>query len=58
MDTRAHLSASTEEFLGAIGAQGLKPALADRDAVFGDGRARVTEPEIRDANGQLVEIQK
>jgi enoyl-CoA hydratase len=58
MDTRAHLSESTHLFLGAIGEHGLKPALADRDAVFGDGRARVTEPEIRDANGQLVEIQK
>ena len=58
MDTRAHLSESTEHFLGAIGAHGLKPALADRDAVFGDGRARVTEPEIRDANGHLVAIQE
>ncbi len=50
MDTRAHLSESTEEFLGAIGERGLKPALADRDEVFGDGRARVTEPEIRNSS--------
>ena len=57
MDTRAHLSESTEQFLGAIGARGLKPALADRDAVFGDGRARVTAPEIRDANGKLTDTQ-
>ncbi|OBJ46449.1 enoyl-CoA hydratase [Mycolicibacterium mucogenicum] len=55
MDTRAHLSDSTEQFLGAIGAHGLKPALADRDKVFGDGRARVTAPEIRDAQGNLAQ---
>ena len=55
MDTRAHLSKSTERFLGAIGRLGLKPALADRDAVFGDGRARVSVPEVRNREGRLVD---
>ena len=30
-------------------------ALAERDAGFGDGRARVNGPEIRDADGRLAE---
>jgi enoyl-CoA hydratase len=30
-------------------------AFKARDAVFGDGRARVRGPEIRDANGRLVD---
>ena len=34
--------------------KGLKAALAGRDAKFGDGRARVTGPEIRDDQGRLV----
>jgi enoyl-CoA hydratase len=58
MDTRAHLSASTEQFLGAIGRDGLKSALADRDKVFGDGRARVLGPEIRDADGWLLDPER
>jgi enoyl-CoA hydratase len=55
MDTRAHLSDSTEEFFEDINAHGLKAALKKRDGVFGDGRARVVGPEIRDAAGNLVD---
>jgi enoyl-CoA hydratase len=55
MDTRAHLSESTEKFFEDINRQGLKAALKERDGVFGDGRARVRGPEIRDAAGNLVE---
>ena len=49
MDTRAHLSESTERFLDSISRNGLKAALAERDTGFGDGRARVTAPEVRAA---------
>jgi enoyl-CoA hydratase len=55
MDTRAHLSESTDQFLAAIGRDGLKAALAERDKVFGDGRARVIGPEVRDVDGNLVD---
>jgi enoyl-CoA hydratase len=55
MDTRAHLSESTESFFSDIERDGLKVALKKRDGVFGDGRARVRGPEIRDAAGNLVE---
>jgi enoyl-CoA hydratase len=35
--------------------EGLKAALKARDAEFGDGRARVDGPEIRDERGRLIE---
>jgi enoyl-CoA hydratase len=35
--------------------KGLKAALQGRDADFGDGRARVHGPEVRDADGRLVD---
>jgi enoyl-CoA hydratase len=55
MDTRAHLSESTEAFFEDINVHGLKAALKKRDGVFGDGRARVRGPETRDAAGNLIE---
>jgi enoyl-CoA hydratase len=55
MDTRAHLSESTEAFFDDIHREGLRGALKKRDGVFGDGRARVSGPETRDAAGRLVE---
>jgi enoyl-CoA hydratase len=55
MDTRAHLSDSTEEFFEDINTHGLKAALKKRHGVFGDGRARVVGPEIRDAAGNLID---
>lgn len=54
MDTRAHLSDSTEKFLSDISKHGLKSALAERDTVFGDGRARVSAPENRDTASHVV----
>ena len=53
-DARAHLAPSVREFGRIAGEQGLKAALHWRDAKFGDGRARVNGPEIRDENGRLV----
>ena len=40
-----------------IATEGLRAALHDRDAPFGDSRARVTEPEVRDENGYLVPLE-
>ncbi len=53
-DARAHLSPAVREFGRIAGEQGLKAALQWRDGKFGDGRARVDGPEIRDENGRLV----
>lgn len=53
-DARAHLAPSVREFGRIAGEQGLKAALHWRDGKFGDGRARVEGPEVRDENGYLV----
>jgi enoyl-CoA hydratase len=53
-DARAHLAPSVREFGRIAGEQGLKAALHWRDGRFGDGRARVEGPEIRDEQGRLV----
>ena len=54
-DARAHLAPGTAVFRQVAKEQGLKAALQGRDADFGDGRARVHGPEVRDANGRLVD---
>lgn len=54
-DARAHQTASARAFPQKVMEQGLKAALRERDAKFGDGRARVAGPEVRDKNGRLVE---
>ncbi len=54
-DGRAHLAPGTERFRRVAKEQGLRTALQERDRQFGDGRARVDGPEIRDAQGRLVE---
>lgn len=53
-DARAHLAPSVREFGRIAAEQGLKAALHWRDAKFGDGRARVEGPEIRDEQGRLI----
>ena len=53
-DARAHLAPSVAEFGRIAREEGLKSALHWRDAKFGDGKARVLGPEVRDANGRLV----
>lgn len=53
-DARAHLAPSVKEFGRIAGEEGLKAALQWRDAKFGDGRARVEGPEVRDERGYLV----
>ncbi len=53
-DARAHLAPSVREFGRIAAEQGLKAALHWRDARFGDGRARVEGPELRDEHGRLI----
>ncbi|NRA01549.1 MAG: crotonase/enoyl-CoA hydratase family protein [Myxococcales bacterium] len=54
-DARGHLAASAREFVRTSMEKGLKSALEERDAKFGDGRARVEGPELRDAQGRLID---
>ena len=54
-DARAHLAASAGEFLKLSREKGLRAALTERDRKFGDGRARVEGPEIRDEQGRLID---
>ncbi len=54
MDARAHLSPAVAEFRRLSREEGLKAALQWRDTKFGDGRARVEGPEVRDELGRLV----
>jgi enoyl-CoA hydratase len=46
-DARAHTAPAARQMFTDIGTKGIKQAVADRDAPFGDGRARVDEPETR-----------
>ncbi|MGE0767423.1 MAG: crotonase/enoyl-CoA hydratase family protein [Hyphomicrobiaceae bacterium] len=54
-DGRAHLAPGTQRFRRLAQGEGLKAALKARDAEFGDGRARVDGPEIRDERGHLID---
>jgi enoyl-CoA hydratase len=54
-DGRAHLAPGTAACRKNAKQKGLNAALQARDADFGDGRARVVGPEVRDADGRLVE---
>lgn len=54
-DARGHQAASARAFVERVRSHGLKAAIRNRDAPFGDGRARVDEPEQRDAAGRLLD---
>jgi enoyl-CoA hydratase len=54
-DARAHQAASARQFFVTVQEKGLKATLQERDAKFGDGRARIRGPERRDAKGKLVD---
>jgi len=54
-DARAHRAEATAGFDKTAREKGLKEAFIERDGKFGDGRARVRGPEIRDENGRLVD---
>jgi enoyl-CoA hydratase len=54
-DVRGHNAAAALGFGKRVAEMGLKGALRDRDGKFGDGKARVNGPELRDAKGKLVD---
>ena len=54
-DARAHTAQAARNVFKQIATEGLQAALRDRDAPFGDSRARVIGPEIRDEDGRLVD---
>lgn len=54
-DVRGHNAAAAKNFFQSAAKDGLRKALHDRDAPFGDGRARVNGPEKRDAEGRLLD---
>jgi enoyl-CoA hydratase len=54
-DARGHQTPSARTFTKTAAEKGLKEAIRERDAKFGDGRARVNGPEIRDERGFLIE---
>jgi len=54
-DARGHLAPGTRDYFRAVKEKGLAGAFRERDAKFGDGRARVEGPERRDARGFLIE---
>ena len=54
-DVRGHNTAGADGFRKSVMEKGLKTTLYERDAKFGDGRARVNGPEIRDDKGRLVD---
>lgn len=53
-DARAHTTQAARDVFKQIGTEGLRAALRDRDAPFGDSRAKVDGPELRDENGRLL----
>lgn len=54
-DARGHQTPSARGFTQLAVEKGLKEAIRARDAKFGDGRARVQGPEIRDERGFLID---
>ena len=54
-DARGHQTPSARGFTLLAREKGLKAAIRERDAQFGDGRARVNGPEVRDERGFLID---
>ena len=54
-DARAHLAPGTRAYYERVKKLGVTGGFKERDAAFGDGRARVRGPEIRDEQGRLVD---
>ncbi len=55
IDARGHLAPSAKQWVRDVKEVGLHQVLRQRDAKFGDGRARVRGPEIRDEHGRLID---
>ena len=54
-DVRGHNTRAATQYRKSVTEKGLKATLKARDAKFGDGRAKVFGPEIRDNEGNLVD---
>lgn len=54
-DARAHTTSAARNVFKQIQTEGLKAALDARDRPFGDSRAKVLGPELRDNDGFLVD---
>lgn len=54
-DVRGHNTKAAANFRDSVKRKGLKATLTERDAKFGDGKARVFGPETRDDEGRLIE---
>ena len=54
-DARAHTADAARAVFKQIATEGLASALQQRDAPFGDSKARVLGPELRDDQGRLIE---
>jgi enoyl-CoA hydratase len=55
-DARAHTARAARQMFKDLATKGVKQAIAERDAPFGDGRLRVVGPELRDAEGRLLPL--
>jgi len=55
-DARGHTAKAARQMFKDLANRGVKQAIADRDAPFGDGRLRVEGPELRDAEGRLLPL--
>ena len=55
IDGRAHLAPGTAEYTRRVMTLGWREGIRERDAAFGDGRARVHGPERRDEHGYLAD---
>jgi enoyl-CoA hydratase len=53
-DAKAHTTRAARQVFKDISEKGVKQAITERDAPFGDGLARVIGPERRDAEGRLL----
>jgi enoyl-CoA hydratase len=56
-DARGHTARAARQMFKDLATKGVKQAVADRDAPFGDGRVRVEGPELRDADGRLLPLE-
>ena len=53
-DAKAHTARAASQVFKDFASKGVKQTIAERDAHFGDSRARVIGPERRDADGRLL----
>ena len=53
-DAKAHTARAARQVFKDFATKGVKQTIAERDAPFGDGRARVVGPERRDGDGRLL----